>query len=390
MGDLLVGVEDRLLVARMGRAREADGHALGEERAVVGTRQEVPPAASHDPVPLGHRRQDVLQRAAAGPPELVGVRVDHPVGVVLGGGDPSHPRDPLVLAHVVARLAEEPQDACTLVPLEDLGRPVARRVVGRDHLVDARVKVVGHLRVHDVRLVAGEQCHHDLHEREPASTALAASTTRSAACPSTTPTTCSTAPAALRGELVRMRQGALDAGDDVLEALGSVERPGRRELLVVLPDDVLRRPRLTGRRALVVEHAHGRPVAHERVEEDRARVADDDVGVLEEGRELLEVGVAGRLDDDTLPTVRRGEALPPLGVSRVRPEQQLEALASAPLLPPRDDPLDEAPLVGRVARRVPGDEHERSAEDRARTRAGVPRSPRAAGDERRDRSGATP
>ena len=99
-------------------------------------------------------------------------------------------------------------------------------------------------------------------------------------------------PAPLLGELVRLLERALDAGDDLLEALGAIERAGGRELLVVLADDVLRRPRLPGRCALVVEHADGRTVAHERVEQDRPRVADDDVRVLEQRRELLDVRVA--------------------------------------------------------------------------------------------------
>ena len=50
MGDLLVRVEDRLLVARVGRRRETNGHPLGEERAVVRARQEVSPATADDAV----------------------------------------------------------------------------------------------------------------------------------------------------------------------------------------------------------------------------------------------------------------------------------------------------------------------------------------------------
>src|SRR5262245_22409051 len=152
-----------------------------------------------------------------------------------------------------------------------------------------------------------------------------------------------------------MREGSLDARDDVLEALRAVERPGHGELLVVLPDDVLRRPRLAGRRTLVVQHADGRAVADERVEEDRPRVADDDVGVLEEGRERLEVGVARLLDDDTLTPRRRGEPLAPLAVARMGPEQELDPLRGA-VLPPGEEALDEAALVRRVARRVPRDD----------------------------------
>src|SRR6185312_3345508 len=92
-----------------------------------------------------------------------------------------------------ARLADEAQPACPLVPLEDLGRPVGRRVVHRDDLVDAGVQVVRELRVDDVRLVADEQRHHHPHRVSSPSTPTTASTTRSAARPSTTPTTCATA-----------------------------------------------------------------------------------------------------------------------------------------------------------------------------------------------------
>ena len=56
----------------------------------------------------------------------------------------------------------------------------------------------------------------------------------------------------------------------------------------------------------------------------------------------------------------RREPRGPVAVARMRPEQQLEALARA-FLPPGQEPLDEAALVGRVRRRVPHDEHERTA-----------------------------
>ena len=52
-----------------------------------------------------------------------------------------------------------------LVPGEDLLGPVRRRVVGDDHLVDARREVEGEMLLDDVALVADEQGHHDLHGR---------------------------------------------------------------------------------------------------------------------------------------------------------------------------------------------------------------------------------
>ena len=94
VGDLLVRVEDRLLVAGMRRASEPDGHPLREERAVVGTRQEVAPAAPDDAEPGRHGGEDVLERAATRPPELVRVGVDHPVRAVLGRREPRHPASP--------------------------------------------------------------------------------------------------------------------------------------------------------------------------------------------------------------------------------------------------------------------------------------------------------
>ena len=169
VGDLLMGVVDRPLVTRMRRPREADDHPLREERAVAGSREEVAPGPAHDAEPSGHRRENVLQRPLARPPELVRVRVDHPVGAVVGRREPRHARHPRVLPHLVARLAEKPQAARTLVALEDLGRPVARAVVRRDHEVDTRMQVEGDLRIDDVGLVADEQRHDESHARQPRS-----------------------------------------------------------------------------------------------------------------------------------------------------------------------------------------------------------------------------
>ena len=82
---------------------------------------------------------------------------------MLGGREARHARDPLVLAHVVARLADEPQDARALVPLEDLRRAVARARCRSRHEVDPGMQVERDLRVDDVRLVAREERHHEPH-----------------------------------------------------------------------------------------------------------------------------------------------------------------------------------------------------------------------------------
>ncbi len=139
--------------------------------------------------------------------------------------------------------------------------PSLERVVDREDEVDAGMEMECDLRVDDVRLVPREERHHEPHPTGSPTISSAASTTRSAARPSTVPTTCSTARRRASASSVRLLERALDPGDDLLEALGAIERAGRRELLVVLADDVLRRPRLPRRCALVVEHADGRPVA---------------------------------------------------------------------------------------------------------------------------------
>ena len=105
------------------------------------------------------------ERRASRPPELVGVGVDHPVGAEVGRGEPRHARHPLVLAEVLARLVDEMDVPLACVALEDLGRPVLRAVVGRDDEVGAGVQVEGEPGVDDVRLVAGEERHDQLHRR---------------------------------------------------------------------------------------------------------------------------------------------------------------------------------------------------------------------------------
>src|SRR5262245_8409767 len=57
--------------------------------------------------------------------------------------------------------------------------------------------------------------------------------------------------AALVGELVRVGETALDSSAHLVEALGTQERTRGEELPVMLTDDVLGRPGLARRRALV-------------------------------------------------------------------------------------------------------------------------------------------
>ena len=164
-----------------GRARCADlkcvlsgwGWKLGVQRRAVmrsaknrprparGTN--VPPRPTYGAEPLGDGREQLLEAAAPRMPELVGVRVEDPVGAEVGRREPCHPRDPLALAQVVARLADQVEHAVALVPLENLGRPVLRPVVRGDDEVDAGVEVVRDLRIDDVGLVADEESHDELH-----------------------------------------------------------------------------------------------------------------------------------------------------------------------------------------------------------------------------------
>ena len=151
---------------RMGmeaRRAETRRHALREEPPVVRARHERPPGPTDGAEPLWDGSEQLLEAAAARMPELVGVRVEDPVGAEVGRREPCHPRDPLALAQVVARLADQVEHAVALVPLENLGRPVLRAVVRGDDEVDAGVEVVRDLRIDDVGLVADEECHDELH-----------------------------------------------------------------------------------------------------------------------------------------------------------------------------------------------------------------------------------
>ena len=157
----------------------------------------------------------------------------------------------------------------------------------------------------------------------------------SAARPSTSPTTSRT---------TRRRASASSSGwasarsrpaTTSLEALRAVKGARRRELLVVLADDVLRRPRFAGGSAFVVEDADGRAVVDERVEQDRPGVRDDRVRVLEERGELLEIGEARLLEIDACTVAGRPEPCRP---SRGRADGAGTAAGSARAHPPPTTP----------------------------------------------------
>ena len=60
-------------------------------------------------------------------------------------------------------LPDEMQHSGARVLLEDLDRPVLRAMIGRDHIVDARVQMERDERIDDVRLIARPQRHDQLH-----------------------------------------------------------------------------------------------------------------------------------------------------------------------------------------------------------------------------------
>ncbi len=159
--DLHLRVERVDLCGVRGARRDAHRHPLGEVAPVVGTRSEVLPRGAHDPVPRRNRLEDLRDRAAARPPELVPVGVQHPVGAVLGRGQSRHlratRRDPL------AGVAEETHVALPLVALEDLGRSVDREVIGRYDEVDARVQVERDEGIDEIGLVARAGDQDDAH-----------------------------------------------------------------------------------------------------------------------------------------------------------------------------------------------------------------------------------
>ena len=161
--DLQIRPEEAPRIVDRRGTGDAHGHPLGERRLAPWARYEVAEQGADDAVAGRNRREDVLQRVSARPPELVGVAVDDPVRAELRRRQSPHASDPVGLPQVLTVLADQMEVAPLGVRLEDLGRAVLREVVGRDHEVDTRIEVEVDLRVDDVRLVPREECHHELH-----------------------------------------------------------------------------------------------------------------------------------------------------------------------------------------------------------------------------------
>src|SRR5215204_5206925 len=130
----------------------AHGHTV-REGPLAWSRHEFRSRRDHHPKLLPNGFQGVLQVPYSGPPELIGVVVDHPVGPHLGRDS----RD-LLLApalHVVypALDALEPHEPRSLVALEDLERSVGRPCVDDDEEINPKRTVKAHVVLEDVRLV---------------------------------------------------------------------------------------------------------------------------------------------------------------------------------------------------------------------------------------------
>ena len=167
-------------------------------------------------------------------------------------------------------------------------------------------------------------------------------------------------PTPFRSELVRMLERALDPVDDLLETLAR----GRRRRTRRAPRSACRRrssppttrpagpPRRRGRR-----RPAGRPRAHPAGSCRRCTRRRPHAGAVSRARR-------GRYSSPPARRPRRAplppEALAPLTVTRVRPEEELYAPSRA-ARPPLEEALDERALVRCVARRVPRDQHERAA-----------------------------
>ncbi len=105
------------------------------------------------------------ERAAPGPPELVGVARDHPVGPVLDGGQPGHARHPLRLAkHLRAPRGCTTTRVVASVLARGSRTSRPRAVIGDDHEVDPAGEVVAKPHVDEVCLVPDEQGHDDAHQ----------------------------------------------------------------------------------------------------------------------------------------------------------------------------------------------------------------------------------
>jgi hypothetical protein len=145
------------------RIEDAHSHPFREELAAAGSWCEVTPHPANGSESRRHCVEDVLQRTPARPPEFIRIAVDHPVGSELSGSPPGKPCHPLPLLGL-APVTRQVDVSLPCIPLEDVGRAVVRAVVDRHDEIDARVEVEREVGVDDVGLVAGQQCHHDLHD----------------------------------------------------------------------------------------------------------------------------------------------------------------------------------------------------------------------------------
>ncbi len=221
--------------------------------------------------------------------------------------------------------------------------------------------------------IEGEPAVEDELRHACGSAAEMAATTRSAALPSTVPTSSAAIRSRSCSERGGLRKRRVDPGHELVEVARAQERTRGGETPVMVADEVLVGAPLTRPRTLVPEHAYGRPVVDDRVEQDRPGVRDHGRHMLEQRRELLEVRVARLLHGDPFDAERGAEPLGHAAVARVRAKDKRVALRRTALAPPADQPFDELALERRVVRRVAGEEDEgpRGVEPEPREQGGV-------------------
>ena len=138
------------------RARLAHGKAGRERTRAVGSSHELRARGDHHAIPLRNRGKRLRERAAQRPPELVGVRVDHPVGPELRGGQPGHVRQPAraALPEVGRRLVDHVGEPRVRVALKDLGGFVRGSVVGDHEAVHSERMVEAEVGLEDVAFIS--------------------------------------------------------------------------------------------------------------------------------------------------------------------------------------------------------------------------------------------
>ena len=144
------------------RARLSHREAFRERSGAVGPTHELRARSDHHAIPLRNRGKRVRKRPVQRPPELVGVRVDDPVGSELRGGEPGHVRQPVraTLPEVGVRLIDHVGEPCVDVAAEDLGRFVGGAVVGDHEVVHPERVVEAEVGLEDVAFVSNLERHH--------------------------------------------------------------------------------------------------------------------------------------------------------------------------------------------------------------------------------------